>query len=124
LQATSFEGAKTISGELFAEKYLLRRVSCAGCPIGCIHVAMLQHSFSKAYEYEALNISYNFELIYALGSNLGVADPEAVLELIEACEKAGVDVISMGVLSTLFLFYTKICNFHKSTFQLPAKMRL
>ena len=97
LQATSFEGAETISGELFAEKYLLRRVSCAGCPIGCIHVAMLKRPFSKAHEYEALNISYDFELIYALGSNLGVADPEAVLELIDACEKAGVDIISMGV---------------------------
>ena len=97
LQAASFEGAETISGELFAEKYLLRRVSCAGCPIGCIHVAMLKRAFSKAHEYEALNISYDFELIYALGSNLGVADPEAVLELIDACEKAGVDIISMGV---------------------------
>lgn len=97
LQAASFDGAKTISGELFAEKYLLRRVSCAGCPIGCVHVAMLKRQFSKAHEYEALNISYDFELIYALGSNLGVADPEAVLELIDACEKAGVDIISMGV---------------------------
>ncbi|MCC4766170.1 aldehyde:ferredoxin oxidoreductase [Methanosarcina sp. DH1] len=97
LQAASFEGAETISGEFFAEKYLLRRVSCAGCPIGCIHVAMLKRAFSKAHEYEALNISYDFELIYALGSNLGVADPEAVLELIDACEKTGVDIISMGV---------------------------
>ena len=97
LQAASFEGAETISGELFAEKYLLRRVSCAGCPIGCIHVAMLKRAFSKAHEYEALNISYDFELIYALGSNLGVGDPEVVLELIDACEKAGVDIISMGV---------------------------
>lgn len=97
LQATSFEGAETISGELFAEKYLIRRVSCAGCPIGCVHVAMLKRPFSKAHEYETLNISYDYELIYALGTNLGVADPEAVLELIDACEKAGVDIISMGV---------------------------
>jgi aldehyde:ferredoxin oxidoreductase len=97
LQAASFEGAETISGELFAEKYLIRRVSCAGCPIGCVHVAMLKRPFSKAHEYETLNISYDFELIYALGSNLGVSDPEAVLELIDACEKAGVDIISMGV---------------------------
>jgi aldehyde:ferredoxin oxidoreductase len=97
LQATSFEGAETISGELFAEKYLIRRVSCSGCPIGCVHVAMLRRPFSKAHEYETLNISYDYELIYAVGTNLGVADPEAVLELIDACEKVGVDVISMGV---------------------------
>jgi aldehyde:ferredoxin oxidoreductase len=57
---------------------------------------MLKRPFSKAHEYETLNISYDYELIYALGSNLGVADPEAVLELIDACEKAGVDIISMG----------------------------
>ncbi len=97
LQAASFEGAETISGEVFAGKYLIRRVSCAGCPIGCVHVAMLRRPFSKAHEYETLDTSYDYELIYALGSNLGVADPEAVLELIDACEKAGVDIISMGV---------------------------
>ncbi|MCQ1536796.1 aldehyde ferredoxin oxidoreductase family protein [Methanosarcina sp. KYL-1] len=97
LQGTSFEGAETISGEHFADNYLIRRVSCAGCPIGCIHVAMLKRPFSKAHEYETLNISYDFELIYALGSNLGVEDPKAVLELIDACEKTGVDIISMGV---------------------------
>lgn len=97
LQATSIEGVENISGENFAEKYLIRRVSCAGCPIGCVHVAMLKRPFSKAHEYETLNISYDFELIYALGSNLGVTDPEAVLELIDACEKAGVDIITMGV---------------------------
>ena len=97
LQATSIEGVENISGENFAEKYLIRRVSCAGCPIGCVHVAMLKRPFSKAHEYETLNVSYDFELIYALGSNLGVADPEAVLELIDLCEKAGVDIISMGV---------------------------
>ncbi|MDD4250332.1 MAG: aldehyde ferredoxin oxidoreductase N-terminal domain-containing protein, partial [Methanosarcina sp.] len=97
LQATSIEGVENISGENFAEKYLIRRVSCAGCPIGCVHVAMLKRPFSKAHEYETLNVSYDFELIYALGSNLGVADPEAVLELIDLCEKTGVDIISMGV---------------------------
>jgi aldehyde:ferredoxin oxidoreductase len=97
LQATSIEGVENISGENFAEKYLIRRVSCAGCPIGCVHVAMLKRPFSKAHEYETLHVSYDFELIYALGSNLGVTDPEAVLELIDACEKAGIDIISMGV---------------------------
>ncbi|HWR25933.1 MAG TPA: aldehyde ferredoxin oxidoreductase family protein [Methanosarcina sp.] len=96
LQATSIEGVENISGENFAEKYLIRRVSCAGCPIGCVHVAMLKRPFSKAHEYEVLNTSYDYELIYALGSNLGITDPEAVLELIDACEKAGVDIISMG----------------------------
>lgn len=98
LQAGSFEGVETISGEHFAENYLIRRVSCAGCPIGCIHVAMLKKAFSKSHEYETFNVSYDFELIYALGSNLGISDPKAVLELIDACEKAGLDIISTGVI--------------------------
>lgn len=97
LQTTSFEGAETISGEHFADNYLIRRVSCAGCPIGCIHIAMLKKPFSKSHEYETINISYDFELIYALGSNLGVSDPKALLELIDACEKTSIDIISTGV---------------------------
>ena len=36
--------------------------------------------------------------MYAIRSYYGVTDPEAVLELIDACEKTGVDIISMGVI--------------------------
>ncbi|HOO54129.1 MAG TPA: aldehyde ferredoxin oxidoreductase family protein [Methanothrix sp.] len=94
---SSFEGAEKISGEVLADDYLFRRVSCAHCPIGCIHIGMLKTSFSREHEYEIRKISYDFELIYALGSNLGVSSPEGVLELIEACERQGIDAISTGV---------------------------
>jgi len=94
---SSFEAAEQISGEAFADGYLFRRVSCAHCPIGCIHIGMLKTSFSREHEYEIRKISYDFELIYALGSNLGVSTPEGVLELIEACERHGIDAISTGV---------------------------
>lgn len=96
-QESSFEGAEKISGEVLADDYLFRRVSCAHCPIGCIHIGMLKTSFSRDHEYEIRKISYDFELIYALGSNLGVSSPEGVLELIEACERQGIDAISTGV---------------------------
>ncbi|KUK97397.1 MAG: aldehyde ferredoxin oxidoreductase family protein [Methanothrix sp.] len=96
-QESSFEGAEKISGEVLADDYLFRRVSCAHCPIGCIHIGMLKTSFSREHEYEIRKISYDFELIYALGSNLGVSSPEGVLELIEACERQGIDAISTGV---------------------------
>ncbi|MDQ1253271.1 MAG: aldehyde:ferredoxin oxidoreductase, partial [Euryarchaeota archaeon] len=63
-----------------------------------LNMIALAGQVNVEYVFKALNISYDFELIYALGSNLGVTDPEAVLELIDACEKAGVDIISMGVI--------------------------
>jgi aldehyde:ferredoxin oxidoreductase len=96
-QDSSFETAEKISGEVLADDHLFRRVSCAHCPIGCIHIGMLKTSFSREHEYEIRKISYDFELIYALGSNLGVSSPEGILELIEACERHGIDAISTGV---------------------------
>ena len=96
-QDSSFEGAEKISGEVLADNYLFRRVSCAHCPIGCIHIGMLKTSFSREHEFEIRKISYDFELLYALGSNLGVSSAEGVLELIEACERQGLDAISTGV---------------------------
>ena len=96
-QESSFEAAEEISGENLADNYLFRRVSCAHCPIGCIHIGMLKTSFSRHHEFEIRKISYDYELIYALGSNLGVTTPEGMLELIEACERQGLDAISTGV---------------------------
>ena len=96
-QASSFEDADKISGETLADNYLFKRVSCAHCPIGCIHIGMLKTSFSRQHEFEIRKVSYDFELIYALGSNLGISSPESLLELIEACEKYGLDSISTGV---------------------------
>jgi len=40
LRATAFEHADDISGEAFAEKNLVRKMSCTGWPVGCIHVGM------------------------------------------------------------------------------------
>jgi aldehyde:ferredoxin oxidoreductase len=96
-QSTSFPEAESIGGENLADNYLFRKVSCAHCPIGCIHVAMLKKPFAPHHELEIRKVSYDYELIYALGSNLGVTSPEGVLELIEGCERLGLDAMSTGV---------------------------
>lgn len=96
-QHSSFEFSESISGELFAEKYLIKRVSCAVCPIGCVHIAMLKKRFSRLHEYEIKNISYDYEPVYSMGTILGVQSPEGILELIDKCEMYGLDVISTGV---------------------------
>jgi aldehyde:ferredoxin oxidoreductase len=96
-QATSFQEAEKISGEMFADNYLFRRLSCAGCPIGCVHIAALKSPFSPHHEFEVRKVSYDYEPIYSLGSNLGVTSAEGVLRLIDACERLGLDVMSAGV---------------------------
>jgi aldehyde:ferredoxin oxidoreductase len=96
-QLSSFSEAEKISGEMFADQYLFRRLSCAGCPIGCVHIAALKTAFSPHHEFEVRKISYDYEPIYSLGSNLGVASAEGVLQLINAVEGLGLDAMSAGV---------------------------
>jgi aldehyde:ferredoxin oxidoreductase len=96
-QLSSFIDAEKISGEMFADNYLFRRLSCAGCPIGCVHIAALKSAFSPHHEFEVRKVSYDYEPIYSLGSNLGVNTAEGVLRLIDVCERMGLDVMSAGV---------------------------
>jgi len=96
-QLSSFADGEKISGEMFAEKYLFRRLSCAGCPIGCVHIAALKSAFSSHHEFEVRKVSYDYEPIYSLGSNLGVSSAEGILQLIDVCERLGLDVMSAGV---------------------------
>ncbi len=96
-QLSSFPEGEKISGEMFAEKYLFRRLSCAGCPIGCVHIAALKSAFSPHHEFEVRKVSYDYEPIYSLGSNLGVESAEGILQLIDVCERMGLDVMSAGV---------------------------
>ncbi|HWR88913.1 MAG TPA: aldehyde ferredoxin oxidoreductase C-terminal domain-containing protein, partial [Dissulfurispiraceae bacterium] len=99
LRTGSFEGADKISGESFAEKYLGRRLACSHCPVGCIHIAALREPHpQELYFYKTTMISYDYELIFALGSMLGIADPEGILKLIDAVESYGIDAMSTGVI--------------------------
>jgi len=87
-----------ISGEYFAKRNLLKKLACAGCPIGCIHVAVRRKKFGDPHEYQSTAIAYDHELIYSLGAMLGIVNGDDVLELIEAVERKGLDAITTGVL--------------------------
>lgn len=97
LQATSDPAVAGITGERFAEAALLRNAACAGCPVGCIHIGFVRERFREENRYIYRQISYDFELIFAVGSMLGVMDCFEVLKLIDTAEKMGLDVISPGV---------------------------
>ena len=91
-----FGEADQISGEAFAENELITKRACAGCQIGCIHVALYRRPFAPGWEYESTLVAYDHELVYAVGSLLGVGDRRDVLRLIEDIDKAGMDTISCG----------------------------
>jgi len=98
LETAFFDKAENISGETFAEKFLGRRLACSHCPVSCIHLAALREPYeSEPYFYKTKMISYDYELIYSLGSMLGVYDPSGLLKLIDEVEVLGLDAISTGV---------------------------
>jgi len=97
LQTGSFEAADEVCGETFAQKNLVRKMACTGCPVGCIHIGMYRREFDKGHEYEAINVAYDYELIFALGTFLGIGDTDEILALIDVVEQTGMDAMSTGV---------------------------
>jgi aldehyde:ferredoxin oxidoreductase len=93
-----FEGAESISGERLAADFLGRRTACAHCPTACVHLAALRIPYpNDPYFYKTLMLGYDHELIYAMGSMLGVADVSGMLQLIDEAEIQGLDVMTTGV---------------------------
>jgi len=97
LRSNTYEHADAISGEKFAEHNLVRKVACAGCSVGCIHIGMYRHEFAKGSEYEAINVTYDYELIFSLGSFLGIKTTDEILAIIQEVEEYGIDAMSAGV---------------------------
>ncbi len=100
---TRFEDAEKISGEAIAESRLDRKISCASCPIACVHLADVKEEFSPEHERgrpeffkESKLVPYNYEPMYALGSNLRVNDYDGLLRLISLCEDLGLDAMTAG----------------------------
>lgn len=97
LQSGRFEMAHEISGEAFADHDLLRKVACAGCPIGCIHIGLLRQQFGPEHEYSWAGMSYDHEVLYSLGTLLGVGTRHGILRLINRVAQKGLDAIGTGV---------------------------
>ncbi|MEM2554841.1 MAG: aldehyde ferredoxin oxidoreductase family protein, partial [Nitrososphaerota archaeon] len=98
LNKAFFEEAEFISGEYLAKNYLGRRIACSHCPVACIHLAALREPYEdEPYFFKTTMISYDYELIYSLGSMLGVSDTSNFLKLIDEVEIQGLDAMSTGV---------------------------
>jgi aldehyde:ferredoxin oxidoreductase len=98
LQAARLPDPGGVSGEGLARTHLGRRVACSHCPVGCIHIAALREPYpDDPYFFKTSMISYDYEPIYALGTLLGITDPEAYLRLMDEVEALGLDCMSTGV---------------------------
>jgi len=98
LTSGRFEAAEQVSGEAMAKRFLGRRLACTHCPVACIHLAALRTPHpDEPYFYKTSMLGYDFEPIYALGSMLGISDPEGMLRLMDEVEIQGLDAMSAGV---------------------------
>ncbi len=97
LQNSSFEHIEAVSGEAFTRNNLVRKMACTGCPVGCIHIGQFRREFDRGYEYEAVSVGYDYELIFALGTFLGIKTSDEILQIIEVVEQLGMDAMSSGV---------------------------
>ncbi|RLE70095.1 MAG: aldehyde:ferredoxin oxidoreductase [Thermoprotei archaeon] len=98
LRQAKFEHAEELSGERLAERYLGRRVSCAHCPVACIHLAALREPYEhEPYFYKTTFVSYDYEPIYSLGTMLGIRSPEGLLRILDVVEIFALDAMSTGV---------------------------
>ena len=98
LKQSHFEDAEEVSGEAFAREKLIRKIACTGCPIGCIHIGLYRNQFQEPMEYEHSPVAYDHELIFAVGTFLGLKDKNTILLIIDSIEKFGLDCITTGVL--------------------------
>ncbi len=91
-QTGYFPDADRQSGETLADKYLVGKKACWGCPIGCGRsTAVPDGAFSvtsgEGPEYES---------IFAFGSDCGITELDAITKANHLCNELGLDTISMG----------------------------
>ncbi len=84
---SQFEHAADISGEMLKREHVQKRSACRGCVIGCARRTTAGGQSGEGPEYES---------IWALGGDCGVSDLTAVVQANYACNRAGMDTITMG----------------------------
>ena len=66
---------------------------CYNCPIACSQVRMSEHGNYAGISSEGPE----YEIMYSLGSMIGVSDPAAIIAGDRLCDELGIDSISAGV---------------------------
>lgn len=91
--------AYKINGEVWKSQYDFRGPDGCwyGCTLACAHMVPHYHLQSGPYKGEAVSVDGpEYESLGAIGSNLGIFDAPAMLELCFYCDTYGIDTISVG----------------------------
>ena len=90
-QDAVFEEAEKIGDKYVGERWVVKAIACAGCPIACDHLTLVKDEGGEVLA------SVEFESLYALGSECGVGDYPTINRAVDLCDKLGLDTISTGV---------------------------
>jgi aldehyde:ferredoxin oxidoreductase len=84
---SQFELAESICGETLRRDFVTGHSACTLCPIGCTRKSRTAHGSGHGPEYET---------VWAFGADCGVGDLDAIIEASYACNRLGLDTITMG----------------------------
>ncbi len=91
-QTGYFPDADKQSGETLAEKYLIGKKACWGCPIGCGRSTSVPDGAFSVTRGEGPE----YETIFAFGSDCGITELDAITKANHLCNELGLDTISTG----------------------------
>ncbi|MEA1906741.1 MAG: aldehyde ferredoxin oxidoreductase family protein [Euryarchaeota archaeon] len=91
-QTGYFPDADRQSGEALADKYLVGKKACWGCPIGCGRSTSVPDGAFSVTSGEGPE----YETIFAFGSDCGITELDAITKANHLCNELGLDTISMG----------------------------
>jgi len=87
-----FEDAELVSGEHLEEHHKVKKIACAQCPIACEQVSAARQGL-----YAGAMTGIEYECLFANGSNCGINDMNAIIKMIDLCDRGGQDAMSSGV---------------------------
>jgi aldehyde:ferredoxin oxidoreductase len=91
-QTGYFPDADKQSGETLAEKYLIGKKACWGCPISCGRSTSVPDGAFSVTRGEGPE----YETIFAFGSDCGITELDAITKANHLCNELGLDTISTG----------------------------
>lgn len=102
-QSSVFEQAEEISGETLTETRLVANKACFSCAIACGRVSTLPGEASSKYEVSTSPRNWKiagegpeYEAAWAMGSECGIGDLDALIKANWLCNDLGMDSISFG----------------------------
>ena len=83
-----------INGEVLNQEWVVKKVACSQCSIGCDHLARVPKNHP---DYPNLVASIDVELVYGYGTACGNSDWPTIFKCVTQCDDLGIDAISGGV---------------------------